>query len=241
MKNFVKNVIRTIFKNNGYNLRLTKINACNNEEVMMKQLFDKYSIDLILDVGASRGQYVDSIRKMGYDKDFLCFEPVNAAFDVLNKKFLDDSNVAVVNAAVGSENCDFGINVSECDMCSSVLDVTLAATSVEPATKTVALQPCKMYKLDYFYDVLENNCVAIKIDTQGFESDVILGATETLKLAKMLFVEMSLVELYEGQALFSEVVSMLEDRGFELFAVTPAFLDDSGRMLQVDGLFVVKE
>jgi hypothetical protein len=130
------------------------------------------------------------------------------------------------------------INVSKCDLCSSVLDVSDVTVKVEPGTKHIIKQQCKMRTLDSFYNEFSEN-IMLKIDVQGFEKNVLLGATKTLKRAKVLFVEMSLIELYKGEASFSDIVKMLEKKGFELYSITPAFMDNSnGRMLQVDGLFV---
>jgi len=242
MFNYIKHLIRSAFKAGGYNLRLTKMNPSNNEEILMQKLFDTYKIDLILDIGASRGQYVDSIRRMGYDNHFISFEPVKAPFKELQDKFESDLKVIPYNYAIGDRNADIEINVSECDMCSSVLDVTKITTDVEAATKHVGVEKCMLRKLDYFYDQFKDcENLMLKIDTQGFESQVLVGAPKTLKKAKVVFIEMSLVELYKGQALFSDIVDKLEESGFELFAITPAFMDNSnGRMLQVDGLFVKK-
>lgn len=243
MINYVKQLIRTAFRKNGYNIHATPINPVNNEELLMNILFKKYDIDLILDVGASRGQYVDSIRKMGYDKNFMSFEPVLEPFKVLYDKFENDPKVSVGKYAIGDKNKDIIINVSKCDLCSSILDVTKTTTDVVDDAKYVSTEKCMMRRLDEFYPQFKKyNNLMLKIDTQGFEDKVLIGATKTLSKVKVIFIEMSLVELYKGEAKFSDLVKKLEQKGFELYAITPAFMDNStGRMLQVDGLFVKKE
>jgi len=240
MINYIKHLIRTAFKSNGYNIHVTPINPSNNEELLMNILFQRYRIDQILDIGASRGQYVGSIRGMGYCKNFISFEPVKDAYAELEKRYKGDTMVKTYNVAIGDKNKDVFINVSKCDLCSSVLDVTDITVKVEPGTKHISKEKCKMRTLDSFYDEFSENLM-LKIDVQGFEKNVLLGATKTLKNAKVLFVEMSLVELYKGEASFSDIVKILEKKGFELYAITPAFMDNStGRMLQVDGLFIKK-
>jgi FkbM family methyltransferase len=240
MINYVKQLIRTAFKNNGYNIHVTPINPSNNENLLMMGLFKKYDIDMILDIGASRGQYVDSIRKMGYDRNFISFEPIKSAYTELEEKFKNDSKVKTYNVAIGNKYKDVFINVSKCDLCSSVLDVSDKTIQIEPGTKHISKEKCKMRPLDSFYNEFNVN-VMLKIDVQGFEKQVLMGAEQTLKDASIVFIEMSLVELYKGEASFSEIVNILEKKGFEIFAITPAFMDNSnGRMLQVDGLFIKK-
>lgn len=79
----------------------------------------------------------------------------------------------------------------------------------------------------------------LKLDTQGFESRILAGATESLPRFSLIQMEMSLVTLYEGEILFLDMCSAMHSRGFELLALDPGFHDvASGRILQVDGLFV---
>jgi hypothetical protein len=80
----------------------------------------------------------------------------------------------------------------------------------------------------------------LEIDTQGTELSVLEGADATLPRAVGVLVELSFVELYEGQALFGEIVDWLAARNFLLLAMAPAFSDGrTGQLLQVDGLFGV--
>jgi hypothetical protein len=50
--------------------------------------------------------------------------------------------------------------------------------------------------------------------------------------------ELSLLSLYEGQSLYRELIEHLSEYGSQLWHVIPGFSDpNSGRMLQVDGVF----
>src|SRR5205814_270565 len=79
----------------------------------------------------------------------------------------------------------------------------------------------------------------LKIDVQGAEDRVIAGAGRTLQSVTVIQVELSLVPLYEGQALMHDIVELLRGRGYDLADVHPAFIDPrDGRVLQLDGLFL---
>ena len=86
------------------------------------------------------------------------------------------------------------------------------------------------------YEYLREDSVAfLKIDTQGYESAVLDGAAKTLSRVVGVQVEMSLVPLYQGQALMPELVDRLQRLGFALWGISPTFAqDETGRMLQVD-------
>ncbi len=78
----------------------------------------------------------------------------------------------------------------------------------------------------------------LKIDTQGYEWQVLDGAVATLPRITAVLIEMSLVPLYEGQHLWLEIIARLEAMGFKTWSLQPGFVDPStGRTLQVDGMF----
>lgn len=80
--------------------------------------------------------------------------------------------------------------------------------------------------------------VFIKIDTQGYEDKVLEGAKEILGKSKGIQVELSGEELYQGSALWLDIVHKLYALNFKLWGMESAFIDDnSGQTLQWDGLF----
>jgi hypothetical protein len=82
----------------------------------------------------------------------------------------------------------------------------------------------------------------LKIDTQGFEKNVILGGTQVLSKIDVIKVEMSIVPLYENEILYIEMIDFLDKKGFELYYLENGFSDDkTGKLLQLDGVFVNKK
>ena len=78
----------------------------------------------------------------------------------------------------------------------------------------------------------------IKVDTQGYEWEVLNGASEMLKQARGVMCELSLVPLYEGQRLWMDLLQRLEVEGFTLWSIQKGFTDPrDGRSLQVDAIF----
>jgi hypothetical protein len=85
-----------------------------------------------------------------------------------------------------------------------------------------------------------SNCF-IKIDTQGYESQVLDGAYKTLKKSLGILCELSLVPLYEGQHLWKDLILRLEKEGFVLWSLQRGFTDKrDGRTLQIDAVFLKK-
>lgn len=61
----------------------------------------------------------------------------------------------------------------------------------------------------------------LKLDTQGTEHDILLGAPRTLTLRTVaVLAEVSFCEIYQGQKLFSDIESLLRQAGFSFYGLT---------------------
>lgn len=81
----------------------------------------------------------------------------------------------------------------------------------------------------------------LKIDTQGFEGEVLSGAGDLVGRLAAIELEMSFVELYSGQLLFDDLLAQVEGAGYRLWQLEPGISGADGRLLQVDGLFVLAD
>jgi hypothetical protein len=81
--------------------------------------------------------------------------------------------------------------------------------------------------------------VYLKIDVQGAELAVLDGAGPFLSQVLAVELELALFPLYEDHADWRVICDRLAELGFAFFAVDPGYTDwDSGRLVEMDGLFV---
>jgi Methyltransferase FkbM domain len=81
--------------------------------------------------------------------------------------------------------------------------------------------------------------IFLKIDTQGFEPQVLDGAGILLARLCGLQLEMSLVACYEGEVGFRAMLDRLAAAGFEPWLFVPGYYERKlGRQLQIDGVFM---
>ena len=81
--------------------------------------------------------------------------------------------------------------------------------------------------------------VFLKIDAQGSESLVLAGAARRLADVVGVQLEMSLIPLYQGQALAHELDALLRGRGFRCVDLIPGFRrPETFELLQYDGVYV---
>lgn len=81
----------------------------------------------------------------------------------------------------------------------------------------------------------------MKIDVQGLEHEVIAGAPETLARTRAVYCEVSFRPVYSGSCTFSDVHSLLRERGFMLASLDPGHRAPDGELLQADALFVRRD
>ena len=204
------------------------------------KLLNNFQIKTVLDVGANSGQYAYYIRRLGYRNKIISFEPLSEAYSTLRKFAERDRKWDTVNVALGDLDGELDINVSKNSVSSSVLEMTSIHVQAEPHSAFRGKERIAIKRLDTWVDEtgLDLGSTYVKIDTQGFEKAVLEGAAESLKEIKGLQMELSIVELYKGQSLATEMINYLESMGFALYSVEPGFYDKkTGRLLQFDGIF----
>lgn len=201
----------------------------------------RYNINLLFDVGANVGQYAIMMRQMGYAREIVSFEPLAEAFAELKAKAARDAHWQVIHSALGETAGTEKINVSSLNSFSSFLEITPMIAEVNRDSSVVAQQTIQIQRLDAIFDQYyrPGDSVLVKIDTQGFEPQVILGAQGVLEQICGFQLEMSLVPLYKGEMLLPEMVQFMRARGYTLVSIEPGYIDPrTGQMLQVDGLFM---
>lgn len=197
-------------------------------------------VDLVFDVGAARGGFGTDIRQFGYHGRIVSFEPLKAAFAELEHAAAGDPAWSTVNAALGSEAGRQSINVASNSDSSSMLPMTHEHSDAAPQVGYVGTEEIRVERLDDIAPtyLTEHSRPYLKIDTQGFEREVLAGGAETLARCVGLQLELSFVPLYEGGMLVNEAISMAYEHGFVLGSITQGFTSPQGHMLQADGIFV---
>jgi len=207
------------------------------------KLLNHFNIKTILDVGANTGQFAYYTMKFGYRNTIISFEPLSSAFAILKEFSKNDSKWEVVNSAIGDIDGEIEINISENSQSSSILDMMPDHVKSAPDSAYTGKEKVKIQKIDTVISNYSDNPedIFLKIDTQGFEKNVLDGAEKSLKKTKGLQLELSMVELYKGETLITEMLNIIKEKGFTIYSLEPGFYDkNTGQLLQVDGIFFRK-
>ncbi len=240
--NITRKRIKGWFRRHGYEFR--KLGQGEFDDLTRLAFISRRKhVNLFLDVGANQGQFAVDLRLSGFTGRIISFEPLIGAHEILKKRAAKDPKWLVApRMALGSRNAIERINVSGNSFSSSLLPMMDAHLKVAPSSAYIGSQETPLRRLD---DVLNDLGVAaeeplaLKLDTQGYETEVLAGAQLTLPRVKLVFTELSLVPLYEGAPSFDQTYSWFRNFGYRCVGLSHELADfATGEMLQVNGTFV---
>jgi FkbM family methyltransferase len=207
----------------------------------MTAMLAHFGIDVVLDVGANVGQYGASLRQGAYEGRIVSFEPLAAAHARLARRAQRDPLWTVhPRCAVGSAMGEVEINVAQNSVSSSIRPMLPAHYQAAPESQFVAAERVDLITLDSVFPRYRgaSGNIWLKIDTQGFEKEVLDGAAVALPAIQAVQLELSLLPLYEGQSLWDYFLHRMEQEGYGVWALIPGFSDArTGRSLQMDVVF----
>jgi FkbM family methyltransferase len=211
------------------------------ESLRHLQILENFKINKILDIGGNIGGYGRFLMSLGYKGRLISFEPVSQAFRELESRSSKYPNWDAVKTAIGNTDGEIEINIAaNRGLSSSIADMLPNHIENAPEAQYVSKEKVPIRKLDSIFDqyVEPGDNVFLKIDTQGYEKNVLDGAEKSLPKIKGIQVEMSLIPLYSGEMLFPDMLRHLTSKGYMLFDLGAVFTSPvTGQLLQVDGMF----
>jgi FkbM family methyltransferase len=199
-------------------------------------------ISCVIDVGANEGHFGQSLLDFGYQGKIYSIEPVERAFESLAGKTARHKNWHLIErCAIGNDNGMVQINVSDDSVYSSLLHINRAYVDRNPKSQVVKVEEVPMYTLDFLLGDLigDQETILLKIDTQGYEREVLEGASGLVARSFGLKIEIPLYSIYEDASFnFFETIEWVRDHGFKPYSFNIEGVDlNTGRVNTIDGLF----
>ena len=229
----------------GIYLKLKKITPGVSEELRTSMLLKHYNITKVLDVGANTGQFAESLIDFGYKGSIVSFEPVHTAYTFLSKRAKKYKNWLVAEkCAIGNVNGRININVSESTDFSSIKEIKSEFLKKERVAGVVKKEEVNIFTLDSLEDKYYTNQdrVFLKIDTQGFEKEVILGAENLIK--KVVGIKLE-IPIRNSSSIYQDVdwdlhyyINKFYEMGFKCVSMDIVSADkNTGEVNELDGIF----
>ncbi len=239
-KDYLRRIIRRSIHAIGFDLR--RLSPSSNPALQLVKTINRFEVDLVLDVGANVGQFASELRTAGFRGELVSFEPLSRAHQDLSNAAIRDPMWQIhPRCAIGDHDGEIEINIAQNSVSSSVLPMLEAHSLAAADSAYMGTEKVPIFKLDTvapaYFD--RSNRPFLKIDTQGFEWQVLDGAHNIYPRIQGIMCELSLVPLYEGQRLWIDMIRRLEGDGFTLWSIQQGFIDPhDGRTLQVDAVFM---
>jgi len=211
-------LLHFVLRGGGYN---NPNMARNGEQKFIKRI-SKQNLQVCIDVGANTGGYSRTLLSHS-NTDVIAFEPLPTVFDELKKlKDLFPGRLTIVNEALGKESGEFDLyfgssNTEFASLSKSVNEIDYVGAVNKEILKI------RVNTLDNYFETGIHNfneIDLIKIDTEGYEYEVLLGAQKTIKefRPKFIQIEYNWHQLFQGHTLFT-IGSLLP--GYVLFQILP--------------------
>ncbi len=240
---FMERTRRFLGTKTGIFLKLKRFTASASEDMRIAMLMNHMGIKYVIDIGANTGQFAESLYDFGYKGKVISFEPGDVAYQELLERSEKYPNWTVAEkCAIGAADGEIEINITDDSVFSSVLEIKDNFASDLPKAKIVRTEKVPIYAIDSiidkYIDPSERNIV-LKIDTQGYEKEVITGAAKTIKRVKGVDIEIPFYAIYENTKFtFYDIIDLMKKEGFQPYSINTEGVDlATGRVNTVDGLF----
>ncbi|BDA75740.1 hypothetical protein CAL7716_099060 [Calothrix sp. PCC 7716] len=195
-----------------------------------------FSPTCICDIGASNGSWTKSIAEVFPDASFHMFEPQaeNPEYKAGLAEILNSNIKCKLHPfALGSESAKLSLSISHNPLGSSLL-VEENSNYFPSSTVVDVISLDKVVKESAIpYPQL------LKLDVQGYELEILKGATSVLKHVEVILVESWLVRGYGSKTpLLLELSQWLAQHGFFLFDFSGNYRDERGILVSQDCFFV---
>lgn len=212
-----------------------RVAASVEHQLVLNQLG---SLDLIVDIGANRGQFSLLARHCCPNTKIFSFEPLPLPAQTFRSVFANDRHTILFQSAIGPELGEIPIHISARDDSSSLLPIAELQVQTFTGTAEVGTTSVAVAPLSHFLaatDVVERSL--LKIDVQGFEYSVLQSCDGLLNRFAYIFCECSFVELYSGQHLAPAVINWLAAQDFMIKGMYNTHYNAAGLAIQADFLF----
>ena len=210
----------------------------------LSRLFTLLDVDCVLDVEANLGQYRDFLRdEVRYSGRIVSFKPIPEHAAAMRQRATGDASWEVHGIALGAQPGTASFNIMAGTEFSSFLRPTDKEVNIfQGANEVERSIEVELSTVDAMLPQLRGagamQSVYLKMDTQGFDLDVLRGAAASLNKIPALQTEASVRQIYDGAPHFSEAIQTIEALNFSLSGIFPNNDGHFPLLVEIDCVFV---
>ena len=212
----------------------------NFNQIILKEI--KNPNPIFLDIGAGEAESINRFKNILPYSIIHSFEPIEERIQIIKswlQTFPHNNNITLNHCAMGDKIEEKQFYVNGKTKNSSFLKLN-QKNKIDFLKKEIKID---VNTVDNY--VKQNNINHIdylKIDTQGYEEEVLKGSIETLKsgIVKYIEVEIILSDYYEKTTNFYNMEKILLPLNYRLYNIQDIICKDSGKIEQLDALYKLR-
>ena len=171
----------------------------------LSNIIRKYEVDYFFDIGACWGIYSLRLGKKFNKLNIIAYDPIKKNIERLKNSIIKNkiSNILASKIAIGDKKGVVILGATE----------TYSPNYEINETKAVITEKCEINALDNLHHNIKDKFIVLKIDTEGFELNVLKGAKKLL-LNNKVFCQ---IEIKDNN--IEEVFSFLKNNNFKLISI----------------------
>lgn len=226
----IKSFLQKLFLKFNYKVINLKKDKSNLEQFLNKLL--KFDNLLIFDVGANIGRSVEKFKKIYPNSIIHCFEPDDTAYKILFKNFSNNKTINLNSFGLGEKNGYLEFNSYIETGKSSFYKLNLDTEFIKYKANVSGVDQKEFLDSTYQKEIMtidnycEKNSILkidiLKIDTQGYEENIINGANKMIKnnLIDVIYLEIIFSSVYQKNFNIFDIEKILIPNGYKLFGTS---------------------
>lgn len=211
---------------------------------LLHDIFFAHSVNYVIDVGANTGQYAHFLRdRVRYQGHIISFEPIKANVEILRAASKKDSLWQICDCALGGSESRKILNIMNSNDFSSFLSPDNSQTPAFNVKNSVQrTEQVSVRSLDAVLNDLKinpsENAIYLKLDTQGYDLEVIAGSAATLPYIRAIQTEVSSIPIYKEMPDLHESIEYISKLGFKLAGFYPVSRKKDFSVIEFDAIFI---
>ena len=212
-----------------------------DEERHLSRLFRYLDVDCVFDVGANIGQYGQMLRNyIGYQGQIISFEPNPSAFERLQVVASADNRWSVRRIGLGSSSSTAEFHAYERSDLGSFR--SFGSSAHAPRSMNSTTIGVEVRTLESCFHLLKNEFnfrrPFLKLDTQGFDVEVVKGAGSILREFVGLQSEIAFQTIYDGAPNYLSALAFYQSFGFVISRIVPIHEIHFPELVEMDVIMI---
>lgn len=211
----------------------------------LRHLLRHHRINVVVDVGANRGQFALQLRRLGFTGRIVSFEPQADLQGSLAAAAAGDPTWVIRHCALGAAPATLTLQVFANDTFSSLHPMnSLGRHRFGELVAPTREETVAVHTLDSVWADVAGpgpHRILLKTDTQGHDLEVLEGAAGTLAATCAIVAEAAIEPIYEGAPRLADLAAWLGARGFVPSGIFPiSHRREDLALIEVDAFFTRK-